>query len=302
MNSLPALPQLKELQLSDKPLVDTALAQAAPWQSELTFTNLYIWRHSYGIRLAQLGGALCLFALTPDPEDAFMFPPLGEADVRCVRACLDALGESAYAPRLARATAGDIERLGLSASQFDIELDRGNFDYVYRGEDLVKLPGTRYHSKRNHIVQFEARYPFFEYKPLTPQLVGRCLELQDMWCDEKHCDMVGTLRAEHLAVKQVLENLEPLGVTGGVIEVEGRIEAFSLGELLNADTVVIHIEKANGNIHGLYQVINQQFVAHEWAQCTYVNREQDLGVEGLRQAKLSYYPDHMVEKFVVRAL
>ncbi len=100
-------------------------------------------------------------------------------------------------------------------------------------------------------------------------------------------------------VAGALANLEALGVTGGCIEVEGAVEAFTLGELLNPDTVVIHIEKANAAFHGLYQVINQQFLEREWANVRYVNREQDLGVSGLRRAKESYYPHHMVEKFVV---
>ena len=100
-------------------------------------------------------------------------------------------------------------------------------------------------------------------------------------------------------MKEVLEDVEQLGVTGGCIEVDGKIEAFTLGELLNPETVVIHIEKANAAFHGLYQVINQQFLEKQWPEVRYVNREQDMGVSGLRNAKQSSYPDHMVEKFTV---
>jgi hypothetical protein len=134
---------------------------------------------------------------------------------------------------------------------------------------------------------------------LTRDLVPACQELQDRWCDEKHCDLVATLRAEARAVKEVLENVDVLGVTGGCIEIEGKVEAFTLGELLNEDTVVIHIEKANAAFHGLYQVINQQFLENAWSHVRYVNREQDLGVPGLRRSKESYRPNHMVEKFRV---
>jgi hypothetical protein len=98
----------------------------------------------------------------------------------------------------------------------------------------------------------------------------------------------------------VLDNFETLGVTGGCIEIDGKIEALTLGELLNPETVVIHIEKANATFHGLYQMMNQQFLEHEWQHIKYVNREQDLGIEGLRKAKESYYPHHMVEKLTVR--
>ena len=111
---------------------------------------------------------------------------------------------------------------------------------------------------------------------------------------------MATLRAEASAVEEVLANADALGVTGGCIEVDGQVEAFTLGELLNPETVVIHIEKANAAFHGLYQVINQQFLEQSWPNIEYVNREQDLGVPGLRKAKESYLPHHMVEKFVVR--
>ena len=123
--------------------------------------------------------------------------------------------------------------------------------------------------------------------PVLPEM--RPLALQDR-----------QLRAEASAVKEVLANAEALGVTGGSIEIEGQVEAFTLGELLNPETVVIHIEKANAAFHGLYHMINQQFLEQVWSDIECVNREQDLGVPGLRKAKESYLPHHMVEKFVVR--
>ena len=140
----------------------------------------------------------------------------------------------------------------------------------------------------------------YEYREITKDLVPGCQWLQQLWCDEKHCDLHSSLRAEARAINEVLENLEELDVTGGAILVNDRVQAFSLGEPLNDDTVVIHIEKASPDLHGAFQVINQQFLTHAWADWEYVNREQDLGIRGLRKAKESYQPHHMVEKFVVR--
>jgi hypothetical protein len=208
------------------------------------------------------------------------------------------MAQEGHRARMARAAAGDLARLGVSEDAFSIEPDRDQWDYVYRVRDLIELRGNRYHRKRNHIEQLRSRHDF-AYRPLTAELVTACQELQDRWCDEKHCDLVATLRAEARAVKEVLESCDALGVTGGCIEIEGRVEAFTLGELLNPETVVIHIEKANAAFHGLYQVINQQFLEQEWTDVTYVNREQDLGIPGLRRAKESYHPYHMVEKFNV---
>lgn len=300
MSALPMLPQLKELELSDKPLVDAALAACPPEQSELTFTNLFIWRHAYGVRLGMHGDNLCIFAWRADPEESFVFPPIGAAASGSVAACLELLAGHGHAARLCRATRADIARLGLDSPGFTLAEDRDNADYVYDVRDLTRLAGAAYRDKRGHIVTFEQLNPFFEYRRLTPGLVGQCQELQDAWCDEKHCDLVTSMRAEARAVKEVLAAAEQLRVTGGVILVDGRVEAFTLGELMAPDTVVIHIEKANGSMHGLFQVINQQFLAHEWQGAQFVNREQDLGVPGLRQAKLSYSPHHLVEKYTVK--
>jgi hypothetical protein len=258
--ALPELPEMRPLVVEDQELLRPLLRALQPQQSEFTFTNLFIWRDAHQIRLSQVGEAVALFSWRADPEDSFLFPPLGEgADAEVVRRCLQHMGEQGHSPRLCRVTREDIARLGLGEPSFVMAPDRDQWDYVYLVRDLTELKGNRYHGKRNHVEQFASRHPF-RYLPLTPELVPQCRELQDRWCDEKHCDLVSTLRAEGRAVKEVLEHLETLGVTGGCIEVEGKIEAFTLGELLNPETVVIHIEKANAAFHGLYQVINQQFL------------------------------------------
>jgi len=299
VTAIPSFPEMRPIELDDGSALRGMLADLGPEQSELTFTNLFIWREAYGLRLSRVGEAVAIFSWRADPEDSFLFPPLGAgANVEAVRRCLSHMAESGHRAVMARVTKEDLARLGLGEEEFQVEPDRDSWDYVYRVEDLVQLSGNRYHRKRNHIEQFSGRHEF-TYRPLTRELVPACLELQDRWCDEKHCDLVATLRAEGRAVKEVLENVEVLGVTGGCIEVDGRIEAFTLGELLNSETVVIHIEKANAAFHGLYQVINQQFLEKQWSGVRYVNREQDMGVSGLRKAKEWYYPDHMVEKFTV---
>ena len=291
---------MRPLALPDRDLVGELLGESARQQSELTFTNLFMWREAYQLQLSNVEGALAIFSWRADPEDSFLFPPLGEgANAQTVRRCLEQMAASGHAAVMTRATQEDLRRLAITEADFAIEPDRDNWDYVYLVDDLVNLAGNRYHRKRNHLEQFKSGYRF-HYRRLTRELVPACQELQDKWCDEKHCDLVATLRAEARAVKEVLDNFEVLGVTGGCIQIGEGIEAFALGELLNPETAVIHIEKANAAFHGLYQMINQQFLEHEWSHLRYVNREQDLGVEGLRRAKESYLPDHMVEKFTVK--
>lgn len=298
--AVPRLPEGRPLDLDDRQWLSAALWELRPEQSEFTFTNLFMWRQAYQFRLSQVDGARAAFAWMADPEESFLLPPLGPgAGAASVRRCLEHMARAGHNARMARATERDLRRLGVTEEEFAIAEDRDQWDYVYLVRDLIELSGNRYHGKRNHVEQF-ARAHAFRYVPLTAERVAACVELQDQWCDEKHCDLVATLRAEARAVKEVLSNAEALGIAGGCIEVEGKVEAFTLGELLNPETVVIHIEKANPAFHGLYQVINQQFLEQQWPSVRFVNREQDLGVPGLRRAKESYHPHHLVEKYVVR--
>lgn len=301
LDTVPALPQMRELKLDDRALIEGLLAREPRDASELTFTNLFIWRDAYSLRLSQADGALLMFSWRADAEDSFLLPPLGARDgAAVVEAGLRHLRESGHDPKLGRVSAAQLGRLGITAERFDLQPDRDNWDYVYLVRDLVELAGEKYHGKRNHVAQFMAENRDWEYRRLTPDLVAGCEAVQDLWCDEKHCDLYSSLRAEARAVKEALRNLDRLSAIGGCIVIAGKVEAFTLGEPLNEDTVTIHLEKANAAFHGLYQVINQQFLKREWQRFTYVNRQQDLGVEGLRKAKESYRPHHMVEKYVVR--
>jgi hypothetical protein len=178
------------------------------------------------------------------------------------------------------------------------EFDRGQSDYVYLAEDLIKLQGRKYHRKRNHIKQFKEKYSY-QYLPLTSEWISECLRLETEWCDLRHCEAIPGLLNESVAIKEALTCYETLGLKGGAILIDGKVEAFTLGEPLNQNTVVIHIEKANSAYEGLYSLINQAFLENEWAEYTYVNREQDLGEEGLRKAKESYFPHHMINKYTL---
>ncbi|MEI6501300.1 MAG: phosphatidylglycerol lysyltransferase domain-containing protein [Armatimonadota bacterium] len=298
--SIPVFPQLAPLELHHKPALDALFRAERPCLSEFTFTNLYIWRHAYGAMVTRFGEVVCLVSWRPDPDASFVLPPVGQgASVEHVRACLDLMRQEGHDPKLCRAEQCTLDKLGVDDKEFVIESDRDDWDYVYRVQDLIDLPEDRYPDKARHVKQFSKRFKY-EYRPLTPDLVPACQELQDLWCDDKRCDLYSSLRAEARAAKEILERLEELNLKGGAILVNNRVQAFSLGEPLNDDTVVIHIEKASPDLHGAFQVINQEFLRHEWADWEYVNREQDVGDPGLRQAKESYLPVKMIEKFTVR--
>ena len=173
---------------------------------------------------------------------------------------------------------------------------RDHFDYVYRTADLIELAGKGYRQQRNHTNYLLRTYKM-TYEPMNESHVDSCLNLARNWCEARQCEETLSFASEGEATREALQNFRALGLDGGVILINGRVEAFTLGELLNRDTAVVHIEKANVEIRGLYAAINQQFCEKRWRNVPAINREQDLGEPGLRKAKLSYNPDHMIEKF-----
>ena len=296
-SGVPTFPQFKDLTLEDKPLCDQVFNHFPSQISEFTFTNLFIWRHAYQIKISRLQNFLCL--LSEQRESSFFFPPMGEGDViECYQGLLQYLGGKATLPKIVRVPEAAVEQMDWKTSGMKAELDRSQCDYVYLTQDLIELKGRKYHRKRNHIKQFQEKYSY-QYIPLTPEWIPQCLQLETEWCDLRHCEVSPGLLNESVAIKEAFTHFEELGVKGGAILINGKVEAFTLGDPLNSETVVIHIEKANPAYEGLYPTINQAFLENQWSGYTYVNREQDLGEEGLRKAKESYFPHHLVNKYVV---
>ncbi|MCF8033909.1 MAG: phosphatidylglycerol lysyltransferase domain-containing protein [Desulfarculaceae bacterium] len=285
------------LELSAKPVFDRHLHQGPPCISELTFSNLFMWRHHYQPLWREHGGCL-LVIVSPEGGPAFGLPPAGGGDLlaACEALCRD-LAEMGAAPVLNRVG----ERLALALDEgerFGTELDLANSDYVYLAEELADLPGRRFHRKKNHFNKFVKTHEF-EYRPLEAELIAQVLDMQEKWCQIRECAADPGLASEDRAIYEALTHYDSLDYSGGVIIIEDKVAAFSLGEPLNPDTAVVHIEKANPEYDGIYAAINKLFVQNAWAHMKYINREQDLGLSGLRKAKESYQPDHMVNKYVV---
>jgi hypothetical protein len=288
---------LETLSIKHKVLIEDFLRRYPPEISELTFTNLFIWRHYYQFKVTLHRGFLTLLAHPPETTP-FFFPSLGKGDFQAwVIDCLGYLKEQGFPPGLARFPESYLKDLSSLPGLKSI-YDRNNSDYVYRIRDLIRLSGKKYHTLKNHINRFNKTYSW-EYLPLTPALIGECLDLQEEWCRLKQCLESPSLQSEEQAIIEALKHIDVLHYKGAVIRILGKVEAFTLGELLNPQTVVIHIEKANPELTGLYPLIQQQFLEHQWNTIPFVNREQDLGLEGLRKAKLSYQPEFMVNKYLI---
>jgi hypothetical protein len=296
MDRLPAFPGFRPLSLGDRDILEDFLRPYQPQTSELTFTNLFIWRTRYGWQWSVDGDRLILLSAKEGAEP-FLLPPVGppprrERVLKLLRWLRDE--RSVARPRIERVDPGLAAELR-TVSSVRAEPVREHFDYVYRTEELLSLPGSRYHAKRNHISRFMAA-AVSEFAPIDESNLRLCAEFHDRWCERRRCAEDLNLLDEWGAVKEALANYGRLGVRGGVFLIEGKVEAFTFGELLNESTVVVHIEKANPEIPGIYAAINQRFLREYWSDVPFVNREQDLGEPGLRKAKLSYHPHHFVEK------
>ncbi len=294
----PIFPEFKPLGLEDRDIIQRLLWDYQPETSELTFTNLFIWREFYHFSWCLERDWLLI--ISDSPEGSWALPPIGPPPRAAVcRKLLKWPGINwTTVPSIVRADARLVAELARAAG-FLIEPLRDHFDYVYRSADLIQLPGARFQAKRTHMHQFQRAHPI-SYESLEKKHLAACLELAAEWCRLKSCDEDLGLTGEWDAVRAGLRNFQDLSLVGGVILVEDRVAAFTVGELLNQDTAVVHLEKANPTIPGIYAVINQEFCRHSWSQVPLINREQDLGVPGLRMAKMSYHPHRLVEKFRIQ--
>jgi hypothetical protein len=298
---IPSFPQFKPIQLEDRIHIHQILAAYQPQTSELTFTNLFIWRSYYGFRWSMYKDWLCIIGST-DTHQTYALPPIGPPSRVHVTRELIAWLKDEKKQKQASIERADTRLVSeLSESKiFTVEPIREHYDYVYRSSDLTSLAGKKYHAKRNYISKFQRTF-VYTYEPLTDTHIRSCLELIEVWCGQHRCVEDMNLFGEWEAVGEALVHFNDLELHGGVILIDGKVEAFTLGELLNDTTAVVHVEKTNPEMRELYAVINQKFVEQNWRIVPYINREQDLGKPGLRKAKLSYYPDHLVEKFRIMA-
>ena len=189
---------------------------------------------------------------------------------------------------------------GVYGDRFEYIEERNNFDYIYDGESLRTLSGRKNQKKRNHLNSFVKEYgDRVEYKKLEEADFDECINLLKEWSKDKEESI--ELDSEFKAIKRIFKNYEKLKDTLKIsgIYIDSKLEAFSIGEMLNDNMAVIHVEKANADIRGLYPYINQQFLLNEFSDVEFVNREEDLGIEGLRKAKLSYHPVKFAEKYTV---
>lgn len=297
--------ELKDINIDDKEMFNRYLKRKCSKNSEFTFTNFYMWRKSYDMKYAIIDDMLCIMPQHAGGPRSATFPIgfIGEdGKERDVRPVIERLmryfEETNQSPLLRLYDEQTVQKLIKAfPGRFLITEDVNYEDYVYDVQQLINLSGKKFHGKKNHVNKFKKTYDW-EYQRMTPDNKEECIELFDAWSRNKEIYDEKGFEEELEAVHELINNWEKLDIVGGCIRVGGEMVAFSFGEPLCKDMAVIHLEHANTDYQGSFAIMNQQFLEHEWSEYRYVNREEDMGIEGLRKAKQSYRPVMMVKKYV----
>lgn len=265
------------------------LHDAQPQCCDYTVGNILAWCEQYNTLITEIEG--CLVAKV-DGNNLFGFP-----QGRSFEKTLEIIFNNFEAPSFYGLTKKECEFLDVKYNgMFNFYESRKSFDYVYRTEDLATLKGKKYHSKRNHISYFEKNFNW-KYEEITPASLGECIKFNEEWFNRNEEKDPYGIEIERKALHFAFENYELLKFKGGLLKVDGDIVAFTFGEMLNDNTFNTHFEKADADVRGAYPMINMLFARESLKEFEYINREDDVGSEGLRKAKMSYHPEFLVEKY-----
>jgi len=291
---------LQKLNYTDKPTFDKYFGSRYCENAEYTFTNLFMCRKMRNYRWAIEDEVLYFFSSNDKTLSAWQ--PIGaqekmqDAITKILRVADEIKGDREFKFVLVEKIFAE-ELKNYPHAKFNITSERDHFDYVYLAQDLINLSGRKFHGKKNHLNAFKKEYPDAKYLPITEEIIPKCCEELDNWYETHKRDDNSYIFYEQAAIHEIFDHFDAFRLKGGAILINDNVVAFTFGERLNSDTAVIHVEKADSNIHGIYAAINQNFVEHEWSDMIYINREEDMGIDGLRQAKESYRPIKMIEKF-----
>lgn len=290
--------EFKPITIEDKDIITRYTYQSHYSNCDFSFANMCSWRFLYDSEFAIIDNFLIIRFLIEDKSRRAYMMPVGNGDLRNILQLLEEDSLKHGHPLLMLGITPDAKNKleAVMPGEFHYIPERDYFDYIYLRDDLVNLTGKKYQPKRNHINKFIKQYQY-EYMPITPDLVPECLELERIWYKANRTEEDREeLSYERQSITYALNHFNELGLTGGSICQNHQIIAFSFGMPINQTTFGVHIEKADTRYEGIYALINKEFAAHLPEQFTYINREEDLGIPGLRQSKLSYHPAILLEK------
>ena len=292
----------KPVTLADREWMAPIIYKENTRNADYSFVNIYAGGASYEARWTCVDGCLVIWTVIAG-VDYYAFPLGADTDEK-LRAVVDALldhcRERGDELRLISIAPAQVPRLEtLSPGRFAFTPRTELFDYVYSAERLSTLAGKKLHAKRNFIHHFEAEHEW-KLEAMSAENIALWADLDSEWIIDQEGAALETALAEVKAIRTALGNFDRLGLEGAFLYADGKPCAFTVGERLCEDTYVIHYEKADSSIVGAYPMINREFVRmirQKFPALQWINREDDMGLENLRKAKRSYYPDFMEEKY-----
>ncbi|MEG1622428.1 MAG: GNAT family N-acetyltransferase [Alistipes sp.] len=288
----------KPVTLSDRAHIEAYVQAANCSNCDMAFANMFCWQFVFQSAWAEVDGLLLIrFRIGGGGEIGYM-QPIGDKDFTRI---IPALEENAlsHGQRLRLIGLSDEGCTLLQTThpgEFAFDSNRNQEDYIYLAEDLRTLSGRKYQPKRNHINRFTATYSF-RYEPLTREHFAECLQLERQW-EKAHNDRPAEHSIEQRVMQLAFAHFEELALFGGCIYVADQLVAFTYGSAINADTFICHVEKADTDYDGAFTLINKLLAEHLPASILHINREEDMGIAGLRQSKLSYHPTLLLHKFM----
>lgn len=290
----------KKLNLEDKEVFDKYLTPFNFKSCEYSFTTLFIWKEACSIEYAIYDGILILKKRDFDGKIHFM-QPIGykKEQLKEIFQLLKEYKEEFNMDYLFKDLEGEfLEDLREYCNvEAEIIEDRDNFDYIYPSSSLISLSGKKLHGKKNHYNQFVKNYEYY-IKDIREADEEECIEAVEEWLHHKG-NPDEHLKYEAKGIDELLKNKDKLDFDGIAVYVKDKIAALTMGEKMNEEMAIIHIEKADPEIKGLYSFVNKSFVEQCFSDVNIINREQDLGKEGLRKAKQSYKPFEFVKKYII---
>lgn len=292
-----------ELKIEDKSILDPFFNETYHENAHLNFTNLFMWRKPYNIMWAIEDGILYMKSCYEG--EVFALPPLGYGDDlnKPLDRWKEYFAKENLPFKMMGLEADTVEKMkAYPGGEFVFSTNRDDDDYVYLSENLIKLAGRKFHSKKNHLNSFRKNYPEVKFVPIDDDVIMLCKLRINGWFKVRVAQTPDDpfIGYERDAIIEVLNNFKELKLQGGALYDGHRVYAFTFGELLNPNMAVIHVEKADPEVNGAYTAINQGFVEHNFSEVEFINREEDMGIPGLRKAKESYRPVKMVQKYLAK--
>lgn len=283
-------PKFNSFDLTDKNIIRAYVDRFNPESCEYNFANLFVWQKAYDLSFTLYQGRLLIY----DGVNRCFFMPLGNYfyPEEMVVLALQ-LKQMGIEPSFGLVPLDYLEQYPDIASYFIVKEERDYAEYVYDVKSLFNLTGDKLHKKKNLISQFKRSYPDYRIRPIKGDLKAQCLFLAKKLLDS-HRPVSDDLIQEYSAIESSFKHFEELDLEGLSLMASGELVAFSVFSRLNASTYDIQFEKSDADFKGSAQVINHETARYLKDVCTFVNREQDLGIKGLRQAKMSYEPIKLV--------